>query len=79
MFSSADFWKLKLRGVGDESIAKVGPLARSTSEKVLSIPQPRRLGELEDIIYGVNWLSSSIPELAELKASFQDLMLKIKN
>ena len=48
-------------------------------DKVLSIPQPRRLGELEDIIYGVNWLSSSIPELAELKAPFQDLMLKIKN
>ena len=48
-------------------------------KKILEIPQPKRLGELEDIIYGVNWLSSSIPELAELKAPFQDLMLRIKN
>lgn len=47
-------------------------------DKILGLRQPKTLGELETILYIVNWLHLAIPKAVEVKDIFQELAADIK-
>jgi|GEM_PF-2679083 len=47
-------------------------------KKILDIPSPTTVQELETIVYLVTWLSLAVPDAAKRKKKFQDLMLQVR-
>ena len=46
--------------------------------KLLEMSEPKKLGEVEDLIYMSTWLAMGIPQLTEFKDRFQDMVTKFK-
>jgi len=51
---------------------------RGYFDKILNIPNPTTVQELETVVYMMNWLSLSIPNSSELTGILHDLMMEIR-
>ena len=47
-------------------------------KRIIEIPSPKHLGEIEDLVYISTWLTLTFPDFAACKAPFKKMMLNMK-